>query len=81
MTEGGIIALVGDAAHAFFGNAGADTGFALGNVSTLNRCIAWANYTKQLLTKVLQLYDRIRSYHYRCLDDKLNKHFAIELDV
>lgn len=81
ITEGGIRALIGDAAHAFSGNAGADAGFALENVYTSNRCIAWGNDDNQLLVKVLQLFDRFGSYHYRRLDDNLNKHFAIALDV
>lgn len=81
ITEGGISALIGDDAHAFSGNAGADVGFALENVYKSNRCIAWGNDDNQLLVKVLQLFDRFGSYYYRRLDDNLNKHFAIALDV
>lgn len=78
MTADKNIAFIGDAAHAFCGNFGAGTGFALEDVYTLGRCLAWANECNQSAAKALDLYDQIRSPHYERLNKTLKKFVDIK---
>lgn len=78
MTKGKNIAFIGDAAHAFCGNFGAGTGFALEDVYTLGSCLAWAHRYAQSPAKGLKLYDQIRSPHYARLNELLKKFVEIK---
>jgi salicylate hydroxylase len=81
MTDCGNIAFVGDAAHAFCGNFGAGTGFALEDVYTLGNCLAWAYDRSEPLAEGLRLYDQIRSPHYKRLNALLDKFAKVKSDL
>jgi salicylate hydroxylase len=81
MTDCGNIAFVGDAAHAFCGNFGAGTGFALEDVFTLGKCLAWAYHLKEAPAEGLRLYDQIRSPHYNRLNALLNRFAKVKNDL
>lgn len=78
MTKGKNIAFIGDAAHAFCGNFGAGTGFALEDVYTLGSCLAWAHHCEHSPAKALGLYDQIRSPHYARLNEILKRFVEIK---
>lgn len=67
MAFGGRIAFIGDAAHALCGNFGAGAGFAMEDVYTLARSLAWAYTSDHTIAEALTLYDSIRSPHYKRL--------------
>lgn len=69
----GNIAFVGDAAHALCGNFGAGAGFALEDVHTLAEGLAWADRSNRPIAEALDLYDSVRSPHYRRLYELLDK--------
>jgi salicylate hydroxylase len=81
MTDHENIAFVGDAAHALCGNFGAGAGFALEDVYTLGKCLAWAHERHEPPFQALELYDRIRSPHYRRLKSLLDKFAKIKSDL
>lgn len=81
MTKGKNIAFIGDAAHAFCGNFGAGTGFALEDVYTLGSCLAWAHHCEQSPARGLELYDQIRSPHYARLNELLKKFAKIKTSL
>jgi salicylate hydroxylase len=78
MTTNKNIAFIGDAAHAFCGNFGAGTGFALEDVYTLGKCLTWANDRGHRPAKALELYNQIRSPHYERLNEVLKKFASIK---
>ena len=61
------VALIGDASHPLSGAFGAGAGFALEDVYALTRTIEWAWTHDEGLRRSLELYDHIRSPHYRDL--------------
>ncbi|EFQ32899.1 hypothetical protein CGRA01v4_07843 [Colletotrichum graminicola] len=63
----GALALIGDASHPLSGAFGAGAGFALEDVYALTRSIDWAQRNAKGLPAALELYDQIRSPHYRDL--------------
>ncbi|KAK2047172.1 FAD/NAD(P)-binding domain-containing protein [Colletotrichum somersetense] len=63
----GALALVGDASHPLSGAFGAGAGFALEDVYALTRSVDWARRNAKGLRAALELYDQIRSPHYRDL--------------
>ncbi|KAK1984200.1 hypothetical protein LZ30DRAFT_748067 [Colletotrichum cereale] len=63
----GALALIGDASHPLSGAFGAGAGFALEDVYALTRSIDWARRNAEGLPAALELYDQIRSPHYRDL--------------
>ncbi|KAK2017519.1 FAD/NAD(P)-binding domain-containing protein [Colletotrichum eremochloae] len=63
----GALALIGDASHPLSGAFGAGAGFALEDVYALTRSIDWARRNAKGLPAALELYDQIRSPHYRDL--------------
>ncbi|KIW10691.1 hypothetical protein PV08_11655 [Exophiala spinifera] len=67
------IALVGDASHRKSCGVGAGAGFALEDVFVLSRSIAWAHDRHLGLGDALQLFDQVRSPHYRRLYGILGK--------
>ncbi|KAF5018797.1 hypothetical protein F66182_9215 [Fusarium sp. NRRL 66182] len=66
------IALIGDASHPLSGAFGAGAGFALEDVYTLSKTLEWAWTQGQGIKVALELYDRIRSPHYKDLYDVLD---------
>ncbi|RDW76583.1 FAD-dependent oxidoreductase [Aspergillus mulundensis] len=63
----GSIALIGDASHPLSGAFGAGAAFAFEDSFVLSRALSWA-YTRDLqLSEGLDLYDRVRSPHYKAL--------------
>jgi salicylate hydroxylase len=81
MAYHGNIAFVGDAAHALCGNFGAGAGFALEDAYTLARSLEWAFPAKPSLRSALDLYDSIRSPHYKRLYGVLDKFVKIKTDL
>ncbi|KAF7560557.1 hypothetical protein G7046_g3602 [Stylonectria norvegica] len=63
----GAVALIGDASHPLSGAFGAGAGFALEDVYALTRSLEWAWRRGRGLPAALELYDEIRSPHYRDL--------------
>lgn len=61
------IALIGDASHPLSGAFGAGAGFALEDVHALTRTLKWAWTQDRGLATGLELYDRVRSPHYKDL--------------
>ncbi|KAG7040319.1 hypothetical protein JMJ77_0003355 [Colletotrichum scovillei] len=61
------IALIGDASHPLSGAFGAGAGFALEDVYALTQSIDWHWNNGGDLSAALELYDQIRSPHYRDL--------------
>lgn len=64
--------LIGDAAHPLSGAFGAGAGFALEDAFTIGRAVDWAFLSNRSLTEALNLFDRVRSPHYRALYDILD---------
>lgn len=71
------LALIGDASHPLSGAFGAGAGFALEDVYALTRSIDWAWREGKGLPSALELYDRIRSPHYRDLYGVLDNFAAL----
>ncbi|OLN83310.1 Salicylate hydroxylase 2 [Colletotrichum chlorophyti] len=61
------LALIGDASHPLSGAFGAGAGFALEDVYALTRSVDWTRKNGKGLVEALNLYDQIRSPHYRDL--------------
>ncbi|KAI3539026.1 hypothetical protein CSPX01_09153 [Colletotrichum filicis] len=61
------IALIGDASHSLSGAFGAGAGFALEDVYALTQSVDWHWNNGGDLSAALELYDQIRSPHYRDL--------------
>jgi salicylate hydroxylase len=71
----GNIALIGDASHPLSGAFGAGAGFALEDAYTLVQSLVWAHarfQPKQSIAEGLELFDGVRSPHYRRLYDVLD---------
>lgn len=81
MAYGSNIAFIGDAAHALCGNFGAGAGFAMEDIHTLARCLAWANASDHSIADALNLYDSIRSPHYSRLYAVLDSFAAIKSSI
>ncbi|GKT47706.1 2-heptyl-3-hydroxy-4(1H)-quinolone synthase [Colletotrichum spaethianum] len=73
----GALALIGDASHPLSGAFGAGAGFALEDVYALTRGIDWAQRNAKGLPAALELYDQIRSPHYRDLYGVLDNFAAL----
>lgn len=75
----GNIALIGDASHPLSGAFGAGAGFALEDAHVLARSLAWANsrFPQTPITEALQLFDQIRSPHYKGLYGVLDRFKAV----
>ncbi|KAK6209884.1 hypothetical protein QIS74_11468 [Colletotrichum tabaci] len=73
----GALALIGDASHPLSGAFGAGAGFALEDVYALTRSIDWAQRNAKGLPAALDLYDQIRSPHYRDLYGVLDNFAAL----
>ncbi|KAL4786124.1 hypothetical protein BJX76DRAFT_143639 [Aspergillus varians] len=67
----GSIALIGDASHPLSGAFGAGAGFALEDSYVLSQAVAWAHSRKHSIARGLDLYDRVRSPHYKAMYDIL----------
>ncbi|KAL2820776.1 hypothetical protein BJX63DRAFT_418392 [Aspergillus granulosus] len=63
----GSIALIGDASHPLSGAFGAGAAFALEDSYVLTRAVAWAKERGHSLSRGLDLYDRVRSPHYKAM--------------
>ncbi|KAL2841588.1 hypothetical protein BJY01DRAFT_249515 [Aspergillus pseudoustus] len=63
----GSIALIGDASHPLSGAFGAGAGFALEDSYVLARAVTRAHERGHALSRGLDLYDRVRSPHYRAM--------------
>ncbi|KAL2828474.1 hypothetical protein BDW59DRAFT_178843 [Aspergillus cavernicola] len=61
----GSVALIGDAAHPLSGAFGAGAGFALEDGYVLAQAIAWAHRRGHSISRGLDLYERVRSPHYK----------------
>ncbi|KAF5859772.1 hypothetical protein ETB97_002435 [Aspergillus alliaceus] len=66
------IALVGDASHPLSGAFGAGAGFALEDVYVLTQAVKWAYERGLPISDALDLYDKIRSPHYKDMYDILD---------
>lgn len=66
------IALVGDASHPLSGAFGAGAGFALEDVYVLTQAVKWAHERGLPISDALDLYDKIRSPHYKDMYDILD---------
>lgn len=66
------IALIGDASHPLSGAFGAGAGFALEDAYVLAKAIDWAWKSNKQLSEALQLFDEVRSPHYKDLYDVLD---------
>ncbi|KAF5521642.1 2-heptyl-3-hydroxy-4(1H)-quinolone synthase [Colletotrichum aenigma] len=71
------IALIGDASHPLSGAFGAGAGFALEDVYALTRSLDFTRVKGEGLAEALQLYDQIRSPHYRDLYGVLDNFAAV----
>ncbi|CAI7674845.1 unnamed protein product [Penicillium discolor] len=81
----GSIALIGDASHPLSGAFGAGAGFALEDVFVLTQSVKWAYERGLPVGQGLQLFDNIRSPHYKqlygILDDFAKSDAAIGVPV
>ncbi|KJK62592.1 hypothetical protein P875_00095223 [Aspergillus parasiticus SU-1] len=68
----GSIALIGDASHPLSGAFGAGAGFALEDVYVLARAVQWAHERNLPISNALDLYDKVRSPHYKDMYDILD---------
>lgn len=75
------LALIGDASHPLSGAFGAGAGFALEDVYALTTSIEWAWRGGKGIKVALELYDKIRSPHYKGLYDVLDWYGTIGKDV
>ncbi|KAH7316880.1 hypothetical protein B0I35DRAFT_451702 [Stachybotrys elegans] len=72
----GNIAMIGDASHPLSGAFGAGAGFALEDVYALTKSLEWAWSRGKALTDAVDLFDSIRSPHYKALYGVLDKFAA-----
>lgn len=77
----GNVALIGDASHPMLGNFGAGCGFALEDVYALTTTLDWAWSRMRPLVDALDLFDSIRSSHYKCLYELIDKYASIKLSL
>jgi salicylate hydroxylase len=75
----GNIAFIGDASHPMLGNFGAGCGFALEDVYALTMALGWAWSRKRPLPGALELFDSIRSAHYKRLYELMDKYASIKV--
>jgi salicylate hydroxylase len=75
------IALIGDASHPLSGAFGAGAGFALEDVYALTKTLEWAWKDGKGLATALNVYDKIRSPHYRDLYDVLDWYAGIGAEI
>lgn len=77
----GNIALIGDAAHPLLGNFGVGAGFALEDVYTLTRTLSWALSQDKPVADALNVFNAIRSPHYRRVYKELGRFDVIKSDL
>ncbi len=77
VTSNGNIVLIGDASHPLSGAFGAGAGFALEDVYALTQSIKWTWSKNKNLAEAIDLFDYIRSPHYKSLYGVLDKFAAI----
>ncbi|KAE8372491.1 FAD/NAD(P)-binding domain-containing protein [Aspergillus bertholletiae] len=68
----GSIALIGDASHPLSGAFGAGAGFALEDAYVLAGAVQWAHDRDIPVSRALDLYDKVRSPHYKDMYDILD---------
>ncbi|KAL5342277.1 hypothetical protein BJX70DRAFT_394870 [Aspergillus crustosus] len=69
----GSIALIGDASHPLSGAFGAGAGFALEDSYVLAQALSWAHSRGHSISRGLDLYDQVRSPHYKAMYDILGE--------
>ncbi|KAJ5598575.1 Pyridine nucleotide-disulfide oxidoreductase class-II [Penicillium hordei] len=67
------VALIGDASHPLSGAFGAGAAFAIEDSHVLAGALRWAASSSHSLTEALQLFDKVRSSHYRKLYETLDE--------
>ncbi|KAL4754974.1 hypothetical protein BDW72DRAFT_164783 [Aspergillus terricola var. indicus] len=77
----GLIALIGDASHPLSGAFGAGAAFALEDSYVLSRTISWAYSRNHNLSRALNLYDRVRSPHYKTLYRILDRFRTSDIEM
>ncbi|KAI1772378.1 FAD/NAD(P)-binding domain-containing protein [Hypoxylon cercidicola] len=77
----GNIAFVGDSSHPLLGNFGSGAGFALEDVYTLTKALDWAWPKEKPLADALELFDSIRSPHYKRLYEVVDGFAAIKAEL
>lgn len=77
----GNVALIGDAAHPLLGNFGVGAGFALEDAYALARTISWSWSRDTPVADALNLFDAIRSPHYRRVYEELGRFDVIKSEV
>lgn len=77
----GSVVLIGDASHPLSGAFGAGAGFALEDAYVLGEAIEWAMSTDRPVGRALELFDDVRSAHYKGLYGVLDKFGAVEADL
>lgn len=75
------VALLGDASHPLSGAFGAGVGFALEDVYALTKALEWAWKGGRGVAAALDVYDKIRSPHYRNLYDVLDWYASIGAEI
>lgn len=81
MISQGNIALVGDASHALLGNFGSGAGFALEDVYALAKSLNWGQMRQRPLPEALDLFDSIRSPHYKHIYDVCDDIASIKAEI
>lgn len=67
------VALIGDASHPLSGAFGAGAAFAIEDAHVLAGALRWAASSSHSLTEALQLFDKVRSFHYGKLYETLDE--------
>jgi salicylate hydroxylase len=75
------VAFVGDASHPLVGKFGAGAGFALEDVHALTKALDWAWSRERPLVDALELFDSIRSPHYKRLYGVLESYAVIKAAI
>ncbi|UZP40226.1 hypothetical protein NXS19_008042 [Fusarium pseudograminearum] len=79
--SGNNIAMIGDASQALLGNFGSGAAFALEDAYTLARAIKWAWLGGKTLKAGLELFDYVRSPHYRRLHNLVSRFAEIKAEL
>lgn len=75
------IALVGDASHPLSGAFGAGAGFALEDAYVLADGLRWAHTEGRPFADELELFDRVRSPHYKALYETIDDNALVEEEL
>lgn len=75
------VVLIGDASDPLSGAFGAGAGFALEDAYVLGEAIQWARSSDRSLKSALELFDNVRSTHYKGLYDVLDEFGAAESEL